>query len=126
MGQASDIARHFLDLVERRYLAAAAKLLAPDFAMTWPGGARFTSFEELAAWGKGRYRSVRNAYEAFEEAPVDGGTAVFVIGTLTGELGDGTPFAGVRFAERVLVRDGEIAALDVWSDMADALRKARR
>ena len=126
MGQASDIARNFLDLFERRDLAAAAKLLAPDFAMTWPGGARFTSFEELAAWGKGRYRSVCNVYEAFEEAPVAGGTAVFVIGTLTGELGDGTPFAGVRFAERVLVRDGKIAALHVWSDMADALRKMGR
>lgn len=126
MGQASDIARNFLDLFERRDLAAAAKLLAPDFAMTWPGGAHFTSFEELAAWGKGRYRSVRNYYEAFEEAPVDDGTAVFVIGTLTGEFGDGTPFAGVRFAERVLVRDGKIAALHVWSDMADALRKTGR
>lgn len=126
MGHATDLARNFLDLFERRDLAAAAKLLASDFAMTWPGGARFTSFEELGAWGKGRYRSVRNAYEAFEEAPVAGGTAVFVIGTLTGELGDGTPFAGVRFAERLLVRDGKIAALHVWSDMADALRKLGR
>jgi hypothetical protein len=126
MGEASALARSFLDLFERRDLAAAAKLLAPDFAMTWPGGARFTSFEELAAWGKGRYRSVRNTYESFEEAPVADGTAVFVIGTLTGELGDGTPFAGVRFAERLLVRDGKIAALHVWSDMADALRKLGR
>jgi hypothetical protein len=126
MGQASDIARNFLDLFQRRELAAAAKLLTPDFAMTWPGGARFTSFEELAAWGKGRYRSVRNVYEAWEEAPVAGGTAVYVIGTLTGELGDGTPFEGVRFAERILVRDGKVAALHVWSDMADALRKLGR
>lgn len=126
MGRASDIARNFLDLFERRDLAAAAAMLAPDFAMTWPGGARFTSFEELAAWGKGRYRFVRNVYEAFEEAPVEGGTAVYVTGTLTGELGDGTPFAGVRFAERLLVRDGRIAALHVWSDMADALRKMGR
>jgi ketosteroid isomerase-like protein len=126
MSQASEVARNFLDLFERRDLVAAAKLLAPDFAMTWPGGARFTSFEELAAWGKGRYRSVRNAYEAFEEAPVAGGIAVFVTGTLTGELGDGTPFAGGRFAERLLVRDGKIAALHVWSDMADALRKMGR
>jgi len=126
MGQASNIARNFLDLFERRDLEAAAKLLAPDFTMTWPGGARFTSFGELAAWGQGRYRSVRNVYEAFEEAPVAAGTAVFVTGTLTGELGDGTPFAGVRFAERLLVRDGKIAALHVWSDMADALRKMGR
>ena len=126
MGQASDIARNFLDFVQRRDLAAAATLLTPDFAMTWPGGARFTSFEELAAWGKGRYRSVRNVYEAFEEAPVEGGTAVFVIGTIAGELGDGTPFAGVRFVDRVLVRGGKVAALDVWSDMSDALKKMGR
>ncbi len=126
MGQASDIARNFLDLFQRRDLAAAGRLLTPDFAMTWPGGARFTSFEELAAWGKGRYRSVRNVYEAWEEAPVVGGTAVYVTGTLAGELGDGTPFQGVRFAERILVRDGKVAALHVWSDMADALRKLGR
>jgi ketosteroid isomerase-like protein len=126
MGQATDIARNFLDLFSRRDLAGAATLLAPGFAMTWPGGARFTSFEELAAWGKGRYRAVRNVYDAFEEAPVAGGTAVFVIGTLEGELGDGTPFQDVRFAERLLVRDGKIASLDVWSDMTDALKKMGR
>jgi hypothetical protein len=126
MGQASDIARNFLDLVQRRDLAGAARLLSPDFAMVWPGGARFTSFEELQAWGKGRYRAVRNVYEAFEEASVADGTAVFVIGTLEGELGDGTPFASVRFVDRVLVRGGKVAALHVWSDMADALRKSGR
>ncbi len=126
MSQASDIARNFLDLMQRRDLAGAARLLAPDFEMVWPGGARFRSFEELAAWGKGRYRAVRNVYAAFEEAHAPGGTAVFVIGTLEGELGDGTPFSGVRFVDRVLVRDGKVAALHVWSDMAEALRKLGR
>jgi ketosteroid isomerase-like protein len=123
MGEASALARHFLDLFQQRALAEAEALLAPDFAMTWPGGARFTRFDELAAWGKGRYRSVRNAYAALEEAPTADGTAVFVIGTIEGELGDGTPFAGVRFVDRVLVRDGKVAALDVWSDMAETLRR---
>ncbi len=126
MGQASDIARNFLDLVQRRDLVAAGRLLAPGFEMVWPGGVKFASFEDLAAWGQGRYRAVRNVYEAFEEAPTAGGTAVFVIGTLAGELGDGTPFSGVRFVDRVLVRDGKVAALHVWSDMADALRKVGR
>jgi hypothetical protein len=126
MGQASDIARNFLDLLQQRDLAAAAGLLAPDFEMVWPGGARFTSFGELGAWSKGRYRSVRNVYEAWEEAPAQGGIAVFVIGTLAGELSDGTPFSGVRFVDRVLVRGGKVASLHVWSDMADALRKLAR
>lgn len=126
MGEPTDIARTFLDLFGRNELAAAAQLLAPDFEMVWPGGARFRRFDEFAAWSKGRYRSVRNVYEAWEEAPVAGGTAVFVIGTLAGELGDGTPFAGVRFVDRLLIRDGRVAALHVWSDMADALRRLGR
>ena len=126
MGQASDIARNFLDRFQSRDLAGAAELLAPDFAMVWPGSARFTRFEALAAWGKGRYRAVHNVYEAWEEAPTPDGIAVYAIGTLTGELGDGTPFSGVRFVDRLLVRDGKIAALHVWSDMADALRKMGR
>jgi hypothetical protein len=126
MGEATDVARKFLDLFQQKDLAGAARLVTADFAMVWPGGARFTRFEELAAWGKGRYRSVRNVYDAWEEAPVPGGTAVFAIGTLAGELGDGTPFAGVRFVDRVLVRDGKVAGLDVWSDMAETLRRRGR
>jgi hypothetical protein len=126
MGQATEVARRFLDLVQRREIAGAERLTTPDFEMVWPGGARFTRFDELAAWSKGRYRSVRNVYEAWEEAPVPGGTAVFVIGTLAGELGDGTPFAGVRFVDRLLIRSGRVAALQVWSDMADALRRLGR
>ncbi|MGH7003839.1 MAG: nuclear transport factor 2 family protein [Alphaproteobacteria bacterium] len=126
MGHATDIARNFLDLFQARDLAGAAKLVTADFVMVWPGNARFTKFEDLAAWGKGRYRSVRNIYEAWEEAPTADGTAVFAIGTLTGELGDGTPFSGVRFVDRMLIRDGKVAALHVWSDMADALRKLGR
>jgi len=123
MGEASEIARRFLDLAQQREIASAMKLAAPDFAMVWPGNARFTNFDDFAAWGKGRYRFVKNVYEAFEEAPMPDGIAVFVIGTLTGELGDGTPFSGVRFVDRVLVRGGKVAAVHVWSDMADTLRK---
>jgi len=126
MSEASETARRFLDLAQQRDFPAAMRLATPDFAMVWPGNARFTTFEDFATWGKGRYRSVRNVYEAWEEAPTPDGIAVFAIGTLTGELGDGTPFSGVRFVDRLLVRDGKIAALHVWSDMADALRKLGR
>ena len=126
MGEATNVARKFLDLFERRELAEAAKLLTQDFEMVWPGNARFTNFADLAAWGKGRYRSVRNVYEAWEEAPTPNGTAVYVTGTLTGELGDGTPFADVRFVDRLLIRGGKVAALHVWSDMADLLRRTAK
>jgi len=126
MGAATDVARKFLDLFERRELDAAAKILTDDFEMVWPGNARFTNFADLAAWGKGRYRSVRNVYEAWDEAPTPDGVAVYVTGTLTGELGDGTPFAGVRFVDRLLIRDGKVASLHVWSDMADTLRRLGR
>ena len=126
MSEATDTARKFLDLAQQRDFPAVLRLVTPDFAMVWPGNARFTNFDDFVVWGKGRYRSVRNVYEAWEEAPTPDGIAVFAIGTLTGELGDGTPFSGVRFVDRVLVRGGKVAALHVWSDMADALRKLGR
>jgi len=126
LGEATGIARRFLDLFERRELAEAAKLLTEDFEMVWPGNARFRTFAELAAWGKGRYRSIKNVYEAWEEAPTPDGIAVYVTGTLTGELGDGTPFAGVRFVDRLLIRGGRIASLQAWSDLGDTLRRMGR
>lgn len=126
MSEASDIARRFLDLFEKRELAEAAKLLTGDFEMIFPGNARFTNFADFVAWGKGRYRSVRNVYESWEEAPTPHGIAVFVTGTLTGELGDGTPFAAVRFVDRLLIRGGKVASLRAWSDMADTLRRLGR
>ncbi len=59
----------FLGAMERRDLAAARSFLADDFAMLFPGGARFTRLEDLVAHGGGRYRWVKKRFERIDEAP---------------------------------------------------------
>jgi len=116
---AACLVRRFLDAMERRDLDAARRLLAPDFAMTFPGGVRFERLEDLVAWAAPRYRFVRKRYERFDAAPGPDGTAVYCFGTLEGEWLDGTAFSGIRFIDRFLTRDGQLADQRVWNDMAE-------
>lgn len=114
------LVRDFLAAMEARDLARAAGFLAPDFAMTFPGGVRFTRLEDLVAWSKGRYRAVRKTFEGFDEAPGDDATVVTCHGTLSGEWVNGTSFAGIRFVDRFTIRDGKLATQQVWNDVAEA------
>jgi ketosteroid isomerase-like protein len=119
----TELVRAFLDAMERRDLAAARAFLADDFAMLFPGGARFTRLEDLVAHGAGRYRWVKKRFERFDEAPEEGGTAVYCFGTLYGEWPDGRPFEGIRFIDRFVVRGGRLADQKVWNDLGEQLRK---
>ena len=109
--------RAYLDAMERRDLATARGFLAPGFSMTFPGGKRFESLEQLVASAKGRYRSARKTYERYESA----GDAVYCYGTLHGELLDGSPYSGIRFIARFTVRGGKLVDQNVWNDMAEVL-----
>ncbi|MCM0020787.1 MAG: nuclear transport factor 2 family protein, partial [Tagaea sp.] len=103
---------------------AARALLAPGFAMTFPGGARFATLEELVAWAKPRYRWVKKKYERFDESrAAEGETIVYCYGTLYGEWPDGAAFEGIRFIDRFVLRDGKLADQQVWNDLAES-RKA--
>lgn len=113
------IARQFLESMERRDLDAARALLAEGFVMTFPGGRRFTNFEELLAFARPRYRSVRKRIDAFETVGTDDGAIVWCRGTLEGEWPDGRPFSGIRFVDRFVVIDGRLTQQDVWNDMAE-------
>ncbi len=116
----AELVRAFLDAMEARDLERARTMLADGFTMTFPGGAIFTSLDELVAWSRGRYRQVRKVYEQCDEAPAgDGQTAVYCFGTLTGEWPDGTAFAGIRFIDRFTVADGRLVDQRVWNDMAE-------
>lgn len=117
MNKAEQVVREYLAAMERRDLAAAKAMLAPEFFMVFPGGARFTTLEQLVQSAKGRYRSAKKTYERFD--PFDGG--VYCYGTLYGELLDGTPYAGIRFIDRFTVRDGKLVDQMVWNDMAEVL-----
>ncbi len=123
MMKPTELVRAFLDAMERRDLAAARAFLADDFAMLFPGGARFTRLEELVAHGAGRYRWVKKRFERCDEAPEEGGVAVYCFGTLYGEWADGRPFEGIRFIDRFVVRGGRLADQKVWNDLGEQLRK---
>ena len=123
MTKPTELVRAFLDAMERRDLAGARAFLADDFAMLFPGGARFTRLEDLVAHGAGRYRWVKKRFERFDDAPEEGGMAVYCFGTLYGEWADGRPFEGIRFIDRFVVRGGRLADQKVWNDLGEQLRK---
>jgi hypothetical protein len=109
--------RAYLDAMERRDLATAKAFLAPGYYMVFPGNKRFDSLEQLVEWAKGRYRSARKTYDAFEVSE----NKVFCHGVLNGELLDGTPYSGIRFIDRFTVKDGKLVDQAVWNDMGEVL-----
>jgi hypothetical protein len=123
-GTGTHLVKTFLDAMAARDLASARAMLAPGFAMTFPGGARFATLEELVAWAKPRYRWVKKKYERFDEAPgAAGETIVYCYGTLYGEWPDGAPFEGIRFIDRFAIAGGKLVDQLVWNDLAES-RKA--
>ncbi len=117
-----NLVRDYLAAMERRDLPAAQAMLAPGFAMTFPGGARLESLEQLVEWARTRYRSARKTYERFDVAPApEGASAVYCFGTLHGELLSGEAFSGIRFIDRFTVAGGRLVDQMVWNDMAEAL-----
>jgi hypothetical protein len=121
-----ELVKAFLETMEARDLAGAKAMLAPGFAMTFPGGARFSTLEELVAWARPRYQWVRKRYDRFDEVPGAGGEgAVYCHGTLHGVWPDGTPFEGIRFIDRFTIRDGKLADQLVWNDIAEVQAKSR-
>mgnify|MGYP005842357397 CR=1 FL=1 len=114
----AETVRAFLAAMEARDLAAAAAFLAEGFAMTFPGGVRMATLDELVAWAAPRYRFVRKSYEAFETVPGQP-AIVWCHGTLSGEWPDGAAFDGIRFVDRFEVTGGLLSRQDVWNDIAE-------
>lgn len=116
---AADLVRDFLGQMQRRDLEAARAFLAPDFMMTFPGDVRLKRLEDLVAFGETRYRRIWKTFVGFDEAPGIDETVVYCHGTLAGEWPDGTPFEGIRFIDRFVVREGKIAGQWVWNDIGE-------
>jgi len=116
------IVREYLTAMERRDLAAAKALLAPDFSMLFPGAAKFSQLEELIAWAKPRYRFVGKTYERYDTVPGMDEAVVYCYGALHGEWPDGTPFSGIRFIDRFTVKGGLLQDQKVWNDLDAVLR----
>jgi len=121
---ASVLVRDFLSRMQDRELDAARQLLAPGFAMHFPGSAPMTRLEELLEWARTRYQRVAKRIERVEESWGDGLTTVHCSGTLLGAWLDGSSFEGVRFIDRFEVADGLIRRQDVWNDLAEARPRA--
>jgi len=117
---AVEIVQTFLRLVEARDLAAATRYLADDVTITFPGGRTFTDLDEQVASSAGRFRSVTKIFEGFDTAAAAGGSVVYVFGTLTGRRLDETPFDGVRFIDRFVIKNGRITDQRVWNDIAES------
>jgi SnoaL-like domain len=115
---ASALVRQFLDLMERRALDAARQLLAPDFAMQFPGSPVMHRLEQLVERARSSYRDVAKNYQHVDESWTDDGAVVHCSGTLHGHWLDGSAFDGIRFIDRFEVAGGLIRRQDVWNDLA--------
>jgi len=51
--------------------------------------------------------------------PCPDGSVVVVTGTLCGENLKGVPFQGVRYIDRLVVRDERIVLQQIWNDRVD-------
>ena len=117
---AESVALGLLEALERRALDEAQRLLAPGFALVFPGPARFRSLEEMVAGAAGRYRRIAKLVEDIESFEADGKAVVYVRGTLYGVNTHGVEFSGVRFIDRFLIANGLIEQQDVWNDLAES------
>ena len=120
---ASALVRQFLERMQVRDLDAARQLLAPGFAMTFPGTGPMHEFSELLDWAKTRYSKIGKQYERFDECWGEDHTVVYCSGTLEGVWLDGTAFSGIRFIDRFEVAQGRIQRQDVWNDLAEVRAK---
>lgn len=119
------LVRDYLAAMEARDLQRARSFLAEAFVMHFPAAPPMHSLEDLVAWSKPRYRSVRKTYDGFDVAARNGASVVYAFGALHGEWLDGTRFEGIRFIDRFEIVDGRLTRQDVWNDMAETKAQAR-
>lgn len=123
---AIEVAKDYLTAMEARDMARAKSLVSPQAEFVFPGGARLTDLDAIVAGSAKRYRFVGKHIESIDAAAMsDDGVAVYVRGTLHGRWLDGSAFEGIRFIDRIEVRDGLIVRQDVWNDSGE-VRNAPR
>jgi hypothetical protein len=116
---ASELVQSFLQAMQARDLRTAQGFLHADFRMCFPGGVQMRTLPELIGWAQQRYSAIRKDYAQFEESWQGDTTVVFCHGTLQGTWLHGEAFEGIRFIDRMEVRDGLITRQDVWNDLAE-------
>lgn len=117
---AGRLVEDYLIRCEARDLVGAAALLADGALIEFPGGVRYDSLDAMVAEASTRYRAVRKRRQPPQVTTRDDGSAlVLSFGTLEGEALDGTPFAGIRYLDVFVVRDGRIHEQRVYNDLAE-------
>jgi len=117
--EAIDIARDFLDALDRRDLGAATALLAPQFGMRVTGGHRFTSLADFANYAATRYAAMRKSGRQYDACDAALGVVVYAHGTMSGEWRDGGQFQDVRWVDRFLIQNGRIMELQTLSEIGE-------
>lgn len=115
----AETVRAFLVAMEARDLTRAESFLGQGFTMTFPGGVHMTTLSELVAWATSRYQHVTKTFDRLDVAATERGAVVHCHGTLAGAWPDGSPFEGIRFADRFELTDGKITRQDVWNDLGE-------
>lgn len=116
---AARLATDYLAAVEQRDLDEASSMLAPDARLVFTGARQLNDLHELVSRARRRYQSIQKQIERVDVAELADEDAVYVSGTLQGVNIHGVRFSGVRFIDRIAVRNGKIVSQEVWNDLAD-------
>ena len=119
-GDAPELVKRFLRLMEDRDLETAESLMAPGAQITFPGGRQYSSQREMVAAAKGRYRWIKKRFDHIDVIEQDDKAIVYILGTLYGVNKHEIPFADIRFVDRFVVRNGLIERQEVWNDLAES------
>lgn len=117
--EAIDVAREFMDAMERGDLVVAGALLGPGFLLHAPGGLQFRELADFMAFGRTRYLEIHKAERQFDAAEAVQGIVVYAHGVLAGRWLDGTGFQGLRYVDRFLIRENRIVELSVLNELAE-------
>lgn len=117
--QAIDVAREFMDAMERGDLAAAGALLGTGFLLRAPGGLQCRELTEFTSFGRRRYLELRKIDRQFDATESAHGIVVYAHGTMNGRWLDGSRFQGLRYVDRFLIRDNRILELSVLNEIAE-------
>ena len=83
----------------------------------------FQRVADFLALSGPRYQRVSYTYGAMELAQAQDRTVVYAQGRVDGVFADGTAFEDVRYIDRFEIDGGLIVSKEVWSDMADRMRR---
>jgi ketosteroid isomerase-like protein len=120
---AKAIVEEFLRIVMIPDPEGARAFMAPDVQIRFTGARVMNDIAGCSAFNAERYRWVKKRFKQTDvvQGANDDEAVVYNIGTLYGEWPDGTPFAGNRYVDRYVLRQGKIVEMEVWNDSAERM-----